>query len=168
MYKIILASKSEVRKDILEKNNIECNVVHSNVDEDPVKDSLIAKGANPETISKNLAELKANKVSQINENRLVLGADSVIDLNGKLISKPSDRKDALRILKLLNGFDINMTDNEGNTLLHHACERQHNEIVKLLLDNGANPNIREKSFQLTPLHWATEYGDKNMIELLIY
>ena len=103
MYKIILASKSEVRKDILEKNNIECNVVHSNVDEDPVKDSLIAKGANPETISKNLAELKANKVSQINENRLVLGADSVIDLNGKLISKPSDRQDALRILKLLNG-----------------------------------------------------------------
>ena len=99
----LLASKSEVRKDILEKNNIECNVVHSNVDEDPVKDTLIAKGANPETISKNLAELKANKVSQINENRLVLGADSVIDLNGKLISIPSDRQDALRILKLLNG-----------------------------------------------------------------
>tara|TARA_Y100001935_G_scaffold7896_1_gene5933 strand:+ start:814 stop:1401 length:588 start_codon:yes stop_codon:yes gene_type:complete len=103
MYKIILASKSEVRKDILEKNNIECNVVPSNLDEGPVKESLIAKGANPEIISKNLAELKANKVSQINENRLVLGADSVIDLNGKLISKPSDRQDALRILKLLNG-----------------------------------------------------------------
>ena len=103
MYKIILASKSEVRKDILEKNNIECNVVHSNIDEDPVKKSLIEKGANPEIISKNLAELKANKVSQINENRLVLGADSVIDLNGKIISKPSDRQDALRILKLLNG-----------------------------------------------------------------
>ena len=103
MYKIILASKSKVRKFILEKNDIKCSVVHSNVDEDPVKDNLLAKGANPEIISKNLAELKANKVSQLKENQLVLGADSVIDLNGKLISKPIDRKDALRILKLLNG-----------------------------------------------------------------
>ena len=103
MYKIILASKSKVRKFILEKNNIKCSVVHSNVDEDPVKDNLMARGANPEIISKNLAELKANKVSQMEENQLVLGADSVIDLNGKLISKPIDRKDALRILKLLNG-----------------------------------------------------------------
>ncbi len=103
MYKIILASKSEVRKVLLEKNNIECNIIHSNVDEDPVKENLIANGANPEIISKNLAELKANKVSQTNENQLVLGADSVIDLDGKLISKPTNREDALRILKLLNG-----------------------------------------------------------------
>ena len=100
---LILASKSKVRKEILEKYNISCSVKPSNVDEDPVKDSLIKEGASPEIISKNLAELKANKVSQkINQN-LVLGADSVIDLNGELISKPVSRNQALEILKKLNG-----------------------------------------------------------------
>ncbi len=105
MVNIILASKSKVRKDILEKNNILCIVEPSNVDEDPVKESLIKEGATPEIISKNLAELKANKVSQKNNDNLVLGADSVIDLEGMLISKPENRNEALNILKRLNGKD---------------------------------------------------------------
>ena len=100
---IILASKSEVRKTILEKNNISCLVKPSNVDENPVKESLIKEGASPEIISKNLSELKANKVSQKIEQNLVLGADSVIDLDGELISKPENREDAFTILKKLNG-----------------------------------------------------------------
>ncbi len=100
---IILASKSKVRKTILEKNEITCIVKPSNVDEEPVKMSLLKEGASPEIISKNLAELKANKVSQKMFQNLVLGADSVIDLNGELISKPESRDDALKILKKLNG-----------------------------------------------------------------
>ena len=100
---IILASKSKVRKNILEKNNIKCKVIVSNVDEDIVKKSLIKEGASPETISKNLAELKANKVSQKKNEVIVLGADSVIDLDGEIISKPSNRDEALEILKKING-----------------------------------------------------------------
>ena len=103
MHNIILASKSRVRKEILEKNGIDCIVENSNIDEDPIKESLIKEGASPELISKNLAELKANKVSEKKQDRLVLGADSVIDLDGKIISKPTDRKDAFNILKKLNG-----------------------------------------------------------------
>ena len=99
---IILASKSKVRKDILEKNDISCNVEPSNVDEDMVKEGLLNEKASPEIISKNLAELKANKVSSKNYEQIVLGADSVIDLDGELISKPQDRKEALLILKKLN------------------------------------------------------------------
>ena len=101
--KIILASKSKVRKEILDKNKIPNEVKPSNVDEDPVKKSLIKEKAKPEIISKNLAELKANKVSLAQENQMVLGADSVIDLNGELISKPENRDDAMAILKKLNG-----------------------------------------------------------------
>ena len=100
---IILASKSKVRKNILENNNINCEVKPSNVDEDSVKESLITEKASPEIISKNLAELKANKISSKIKERIVLGADSVIDLNGELISKPLDRKEAMEILKKLNG-----------------------------------------------------------------
>ena len=100
---IILASKSKVRKEILQKNNISCDVSPSNVDEDMVKESLLIEKASPEIISKNLAELKANKVSLKNLEQIVLGADSVIDLDGELISKPQDRKEALLILKKLNG-----------------------------------------------------------------
>ena len=103
MVEIILASKSKVREEILKKNGIQCVVMPSNVDEDPVKESLINEGASPEIISKNLAELKANKVSQKKYDILVLGADSVIDLNGELISKPVNRIDAFNILKKLNG-----------------------------------------------------------------
>ena len=101
--KIILASKSKVRKDILDKNNIESIVEPSNVDEDIVKKTLIKESASPEIISKNLAELKANKVSLNQKERMVIGADSVIDLDGELISKPESREEALKILKKLNG-----------------------------------------------------------------
>ena len=103
MSDLILASKSKVRKEILNKNNINCIVEPSNVDEDLVKESLLNEGANPEIISKNLAELKANKISQKKNDKIVLGADSVIDLEGEIISKPTDRKEALEILKKLNG-----------------------------------------------------------------
>jgi septum formation protein len=101
--KIILASKSKVRKEILNKHKILCEVKPSNVDEDVVKQSLIKESASPEIISKNLAELKANKVSLKDSNKMVIGADSVIDLGGELISKPSSREEALKILKKLNG-----------------------------------------------------------------
>jgi septum formation protein len=103
MCDIILASKSKVRKDILSTNDIHCRVVPSNVDEDSVKISLTRDKASPEIISKNLAELKANKVSVKFPNELVIGADSVIDLNGEVISKPNNRNEALEILKSLNG-----------------------------------------------------------------
>jgi septum formation protein len=103
MVEIILASKSKVREEILKKNGIQCLVSPSNIDEDPVKESLLNQGASPEIISKNLAELKANKVSQKNYDVLVLGADSVIDLSGELISKPENRIEAFNILKKLNG-----------------------------------------------------------------
>ena len=101
--KIILASKSRVRKDILDKNNIECIVEPSNVDESLVKESLLKEQASSEIISKNLAELKANKVSMKKTDEIVLGADSVIDLEGELISKPESREEAIKILKKLNG-----------------------------------------------------------------
>ncbi len=101
--KIILASKSKVRKDILDINNIPNYVKPSNVDEETIKESLIKVKATPELISKNLAELKANKISISEKDKLVLGADSVIDLEGELISKPESRQEALNILKKLNG-----------------------------------------------------------------
>ena len=100
---IILASKSEVRKKILEKNEILCKVIPSEIDEDQIKESLLEAKVTPELISKNLAELKANKVSEKKSDQLVLGADSVIDLNGKLISKPINRNEAFDILQRLNG-----------------------------------------------------------------
>ncbi len=100
---IILASKSRVRKEILEKNNIRCKVIASDIDEEPIKESLLNEGASPELISKNLAEIKAVKVSSQNQSQMVLGADSVIDLENKIISKPKDREEALDILKRLNG-----------------------------------------------------------------
>ena len=103
MPKVILASKSKVRKEILDNNNIRTHVEPSNVDEVSIKESLLRDGASPEIISMELAQLKANKVSQNHNNNLVLGADSVIDLEGELISKPESRKEALNILKKLNG-----------------------------------------------------------------
>ena len=100
---IILASKSKVRKKILNQNGINCEIVPANVDEDQIKESLLKEKATPEIISKNLAELKANKVSEKKTDKLVLGADSVIDLDGELISKPANRDGAFNILKKLNG-----------------------------------------------------------------
>ena len=101
--RIVLASKSKVRKEILDKHKILCEAKPSNVDEDIIKETLIKESASPEIISKNLAELKANRVSINQENRMVIGADSVIDLDGELISKPESREEALTILKKLNG-----------------------------------------------------------------
>ena len=101
--KIILASKSGVRKKILDENNINCDVISSNIDEDQIKESLLGENATPKIISKNLAELKANKISEKKPNNLVLGADSVIDINSELISKPKSREEAYKILQKLNG-----------------------------------------------------------------
>ena len=108
MTNLILASKSKVRKEILNKNNIECKVEPSNVDEELIKNGLLNEGVSSEIISKNLAELKANKVSKENNEEMVLGADSVIDLEGELISKPTNRDEAMDILKKLNGKKHNL------------------------------------------------------------
>jgi septum formation protein len=119
--KIILASKSKVRKEILDKNKIPNNVVPSNVDEDAVKENLIKKKATPVIISKNLAELKANKISLKMANQIVLGADSVIDLDGELISKPENRDEALIILKKLNG--------KKHYLISSACISKNGSMI---------------------------------------
>ena len=118
---IILASKSGVRKKILEDNQINCTVEPSNVDEDSIKESLLKEKATPEIISKNLAELKANKVSQKRTRELVLGADSVIDLNGTIISKPLNRKEALKILQSLNG--------QTHHLISSVCISQNGSMI---------------------------------------
>ena len=140
--KIILASKSKIRKDILTKNNIDCEVIQSNVDEDPIKDSLIAEGATPEIISKNLAELKANKVSSNVYDKLVLGADSVIDLNGELISKPSSREEAMNILRKLNG--------KSHYLISSVCISKNNSMIwnhtdkaKLTMKNFSEVELKD-------------------------
>ena len=119
--KIILASKSGVRKYILEKHSIFCKVIASNLDEDPIKKSLIKEGATPELVSKNLAEIKARKVSNLNRDALVLGADSVIDLEGEIISKPENREEALKILKKLNG--------KKHYLISSVCISQNGSMI---------------------------------------
>ena len=126
---IILASKSVVRKKILEENKIKCVVEPSNVDEDSIKESLLKEKANPEIISKNLAELKANKVSQKRNGNLVLGADSVIDLNGKIISKPTNRKEALKILVDLNG--------QKHHLISSVCISKNGSMIWNYTDKAA-------------------------------
>ena len=140
--KIILASKSMVRKNILTEHNIDCEVIQSNVDEDPIKDSLIAEGATPEIISKNLAELKANKVSSNVYDKLVLGADSVIDLNGELISKPSSREEAMNILRKLNG--------KSHYLISSVCISKNNSMIwnhtdkaKLTMKNFSEVELKD-------------------------
>ncbi len=139
--KIILASKSKVRKEILDKNNIESDVVPSNVDEDIVKQSLIKEKATPEIISKNLAELKANKVSMKKTDEIVLGADSVIDLNGELISKPETREEAMKILKKLNG--------KSHFLISSVCVSKngsmiwnHTDKAKLSMKNLSDDELK--------------------------
>ena len=121
MIKIILASKSKVRKEILENNNVIVEVEPSNVDEDVVKKTLINKKVSPEIISKNLAELKANKISQKRTDFLILGADSVIDLDGELISKPNNREEAMEILKKLNG--------KKHSLISSVCISKNGNMV---------------------------------------
>jgi len=121
MVEIILASKSKVRKKILDENNISNRVEPSNVDEDTIKESLLKNRSTPATISKNLAELKANKISQKNRDTLVLGADSVIDLDGQLISKPESRDEALKILKKLN--------DKKHTLVSSVCISKNGSMI---------------------------------------
>ena len=150
MLRIILASKSRVRKKILEENKIKFSVIPSNVDETSIKKSLLSEGATPEIISKNLAEVKANKVSQKVNNSLVIGADSVIDLSGELISKPNNRKEAMDILKKLNGkthylissiciskngsMTWNFTDRASLKMKNHS-NKELDEYLKKISDN---------------------------------
>ena len=145
--KIILASKSKVRKKILEENGISCEIKPANIDEDLIKESLLKEGATPYVISKNLAELKANKISQKSNGAIVLGADSIIDLNGNIISKPFNRVDALKILQKLNGkkhFLIssvciskngsmiwNYTDKAALTMKQMTLEELKNYLLKI-------------------------------------
>ena len=140
--KIILASKSKVRKEILDKNDIQCIVEPSNVDEDIVKKSLIKEKANPEIISKNLAELKANKVSMKATDEIVLGADSVIDLEGELISKPESREEAMKILKKLNG--------KSHFLISSVCMSKNGSMIwnytdkaKLTMKNFSDEELKK-------------------------
>ena len=123
---VILASKSMVRKKILNQNGISCEMIPSNVDENQIKESLLQEKATPEIISKNLAELKANKISEKKHDQLVLGADSVIDLNGKLISKPLNRKEAFDILKKLNG--------QKHQLISSVCISKNGSMIWNLTD----------------------------------
>ena len=138
---IILASKSGVRRKILIANKISCEVIPSNIDEDMFKESLINEGATPELISKNLAELKANKVSKQNQDRLVLGADSVIDLNKELISKPKSRQEALEILKKLNG--------QKHQLISSVCISKNGSMIWNYTDKAKlkMKNFTEKELQ---------------------
>ena len=140
--KIILASKSKVRKEILDKNNIRSTVEPSNVDEDTVKLSLIKEQATPEIISRNLAELKANKVSAKKIDQIVLGADSVIDLDGELISKPENREEALTILKKLN--------NKSHLLISSVCISKNGSMIwnysdkaKLTMKNFSEDELKK-------------------------
>jgi len=141
MHKIILASSSAVRKKILEDNGIKCKVFPSNVDEEPVKKSLLSEKVSPKIISKNLAELKANKISLKFNEEIVLGADSVIDLEGKLISKPSSRHDALNILMKLNG--------KTHYLISSACISKNGMMIWNYTDKAAltMKNMSEKEIK---------------------
>ena len=142
--KIILASRSKIRKKILNKSGINCEVIPANVDEDQIKESLLKEKSSPELISKNLAELKANKVSKKKNGKLVLGADSIIDLNGEIVSKPSNREEALIILQKLNGKKHHLISSvciskNGTMIWNHTdkasltMKQMKNEELKLYL-----------------------------------
>ena len=142
MHKIILASNSKVRKKILDENRIECKVFPSNIDEESVKKSLLKENASPEIISKNLAELKANKISLKFNNEIVLGADSVIDINKELVSKPKDRQKALEILKKLNG--------KTHYLISSVCISKNGSMIWNYMDKAAltMKNFSEEELQV--------------------
>ena len=156
--KIILASKSKVRKEILDKNNIKSYVVPSNVDEDIVKISLLKEKASPEIISKNLAELKANKVSLKKTNEIVLGADSVIDLNGELISKPENRAEAMTILKKLNG--------KSHYLISSVCISKNGSMIWNHTDKASliMKNFSENELKL----YLNKISDDNLYAYNVY
>ena len=148
MSEIILASKSKVRKEILNNNNINCEVIPSNIDEDIFKESLIKEKASPENISKNLSELKANKISNKKPNAIVIGADSVIDLEGKIISKPRSREEALEILKKLN--------NKTHYLISSVCISKNGNMIwnytekaKLVMKNFAEKDLKDYLNKIT-------------------
>ena len=156
--KIILASKSKVRKDILDKNNIQSIVEPSNVDEDIVKLSLLKENASPEIISKNLAELKANKISTKKQNKIVLGADSVIDLNGELISKPESREEAMRILRKLNG--------KSHFLISSVCISKNGSMIWNYTDKAT---LIMKNFSETELaEYLSKISDENLYAYNVY
>ena len=156
--KIILASQSKVRKNILDKNGIESIVEPSNVDEDIVKFSLIKENATPEIISKNLAELKANKVSLKYIDQIVLGADSVIDLNGELISKPQNRDDAMTILRKLNG--------KPHFLISSVCVSKNGSMVWNYTDKATltMKNFSEKQLK----EYLAKISDENLYAYNVY
>jgi septum formation protein len=158
MVKLILASKSKVRKEILNKYNIDAEVYPSNVDEDVIKQSLLKNKATPEIISKNLAEFKANKVSQKKMDILVLGADSVIDLNGELISKPLNRDDALGILKKLNG--------KKHNLISSVCISKNGSMIWNYTDKAT---LTMKNFTDQELiNYLSKISDKNLYAYNVY
>ena len=158
MSNIILASKSKVRKDILDKNGFSCEVEPSNVDEDIVKESLLKENATPEIISKNLAELKANKVSQKRLDKIVIGADSVIDFEGKIISKPSSRDEALKILKLLN--------NKSHYLISSVCLSKNGNMIWNYTDKA---KLTMKSFSEKELElYLSKISDENLYAYNVY
>ena len=155
---IILASKSEVRKSILNKNNLNCIVEPSNVDEDIIKESLLKEKASPEIISKNLAELKANKVSAKNPDNIVLGADSVIDLDGELISKPENRAEALLILKKLNG--------KKHHLISSVCISKNGTMIWNYTDKAI---LEMKNFSESELKdYLSKISNKNLYAYNVY
>ena len=158
MLEIILASKSKVRKEILDKNNIISVVEPSNIDEDIIKQSLLTEKASPEIISKNLAELKANKVSLKHKDRFVLGADSVIDLNGELISKPENRKEAMNILKKLNG--------QKHNLISSVCISRNNRMIWNYTDKA---ELTMKNFADTDLEkYLSKISDEKLYAYNVY
>tara|TARA_B100001063_G_scaffold213429_1_gene212983 strand:- start:1249 stop:1833 length:585 start_codon:yes stop_codon:yes gene_type:complete len=158
MLEIILASKSKVRKEILDKNNIISQVEQSNVDEDIIKESLLKNKASPEIISKNLAEFKANKVSQKRAEKLVLGADSVIDLNGELISKPTNREEALKILKKLNG--------KAHDLISSVCISKNGFMIWNYTDKAKlkMKNLTDKELNV----YLSKISDENLYAYNVY
>ena len=158
MINIILASKSKVREQILKSNNLNCEVIPSNVDEEPIKNNLIKNGVSPEIISKNLAELKANKVSQSNEDRIVLGADSVIDLENKIISKPNNREEALSILQKLNG--------KTHFLISSVCVSQNGSMMWNYTEKA---KLKMKNFNQEQLKkYLSKISDENLYDYNVY
>ena len=158
MVKLILASKSKVRKQILNDYGLNCEVEPSNVDEDVVKESLAKEKATPEIISKSLAELKANKISQKKPNKIVIGADSVIDLNGKIISKPSSREEALRILKALN--------NKTHYLISSVCLSKNGNMIWNFTDKAklTMKNFKDEELKI----YLAKISDENLYAYNVY
>ena len=158
MFNVILASKSKVRKEILDNNNINCEVIPSNIDEDIFKESLIREKASPEIISKNLSELKANKISNKKPNAIVIGADSVIDLEGNIISKPRSREEALEILKKLN--------NKTHYLISSVCISRNGNMIwnytekaKLVMKNFTEKDLKD---------YLNKISDENLYAYNVY